>query len=219
MPAGKTCLFLQNFVPEPIVVSPLIPDPSNPVCINLPAFVQDPNVSNQVPTPFFFVLDAPQAASWVLTGVNTGAAFGQVTSSLTASLSPTPVNPTPPAPVTPTNLPSTWNLPDVRRKKPLWVLIAAGVLWLAGCILLIVAGTNRNSQVLRVYAELKGFKSEAQIEAIEDNEQLEPEYAEFKQTGLIVLGSIGIVLLAGIVVAMLFLPGYPLSKYMSFEQC
>jgi hypothetical protein len=139
-----------------------------------------------------------------------------VQSSLVAQNAPTPINPSPPVPIQPSSYPANWQSPDSRNKKPLWVLIAAGALWLIGSILLIVAGTSRNRQVMRVYAELKGFKSEAQTESIEDQEQLEPEYSDFKATGLIAIGSIGIVLLAGLVLGIMFLPGYPLSKYMSY---
>lgn len=80
-------------------------------------------------------------------------------------------------------------------------------------------GVVRNNQVLRVYGDLKGAKDDESRELIAEDEGLEAEYSDFRGTYLIVIGAIGIAIVIGLVVGALFLPGYPLSKYMNYEGC
>jgi hypothetical protein len=84
---------------------------------------------------------------------------------------------------------------------------------------LIVIGIVRNNQVMRVYGDLKGAKDDESRELIAEDEGLEAEYSDFRGTYLIVIGAIGMAIVIGLVVGALFLPGYPLSKYMSYEGC
>ncbi len=99
------------------------------------------------------------------------------------------------------------------------MLIAAAVLLLVSFVLMIVTGVVKNSQVMRVYADLKGATDDDAREIIASDEALEAEYSDQKNIAAIVVGSLGIALVIGLVVGTLFLPGYPLSKYMSYEGC
>lgn len=99
------------------------------------------------------------------------------------------------------------------------MLIVAGALWLVFGIMLIVVGAQRNKQVWRLYAQAKGAKTELQQEMLGEQDALEPEYKDKYWSGLIAAGVLVILVLIGLVVGFLFLPGYPLSKYMSYSQC
>lgn len=75
----------------------------------------------------------------------------------------------------------------------------------------------RNKQVLRVYSDLKGAKDEEAQDIIANDEGLTEEYSKFKSTGLIVAGVFLILIVIGLTVGILFLPGYPLGKYISYS--
>jgi hypothetical protein len=154
-----------------------------------------------------------------LSGQNSQLSFGNVTTSKTFPTQPIVVTPTP-TPVTPAlALPSQWNPPDIRKDKPVWVLIVAGALLLLVGATLIAVGVMKNKQVMRVYADVKNVTDEQDKELLADDDTLTPEYSPFRATGLIVAGSLVIAVVIGLVVGALFLPGYPLSKYMSYAKC
>lgn len=71
----------------------------------------------------------------------------------------------------------------------------------------------------RLYAQTKGAKTELQQEMLGEQDALEPEYKGMYWSGMIAAGVIAILVLIGLVVAFMFLPGYPLSKYMSYSKC
>jgi hypothetical protein len=121
--------------------------------------------------------------------------------------------------VQPKLLPSGWQYADIRKNKPVWMLILGGGLVVVMGILLIVAGAQKNKQVFRLYAELKGAKSDRELEVLDEDDSLEEEYSKFRSTGLIVVGVIIILIVIALTVAMMFLPGFPLSKYLSYSQC
>jgi len=99
------------------------------------------------------------------------------------------------------------------------VLIAAGALFLIVAILLIVIGATKNKQTMRLFAQIKNATDDESKELLEEDDALTPEYAPFRATGMIVAGSILIAVIIGLTVGALFLPGYPLSKYMSYAKC
>jgi hypothetical protein len=52
-----------------------------------------------------------------------------------------------------------------------------------------------------------------------EDDALAEEYGEYRSTGAIVAGVILLLIVIGLTIAILFLPGYPLSKYMSYAEC
>jgi len=90
-------------------------------------------------------------------------------------------------------VPTTWNPVDARGQKPVWVLYVVSALWAAIGILLIVMGS------------IGLAKKRAETRA--------------RDIGLVAGGAAVMLLLGGILLAMMFLPGYPLSKYKSYKQC
>lgn len=149
-------------------------------------------------------------------GVSDSKPYGQAITSPKMPAQPISITPTAPPIVAPSDMGAGWQFPDIRKKKPIWVLILGGVFLLAGAIMLIVVGAMRNQQVMRIYGELKGAKDEESMQLLAEDEGLTEEYQKFKANGLIAGGVVLILVIAGLVVAMMFLPGFPLSKYMSY---
>jgi hypothetical protein len=143
--------------------------------------------------------------------------YGTVTTQTTVPTTPVVVSTALQPVVQPSQLPADWVFPDIRKEKPVWVLIVAGALFFATGILLIVAGVMRNKQVLRVYSDLKGAKDEEAQDLIANDEGLTEEYSKFRSTGLIVAGVFLILIVIGLAVGIMFLPGYPLGKYISYS--
>jgi hypothetical protein len=54
--------------------------------------------------------------------------------------------------VNPSDIPTDWLYPDIRKKKPIWLLaVGAGILLIAA-IMMIIVGAQKNSMVGDVYA-------------------------------------------------------------------
>lgn len=209
-------LFVQNFVANSVFAF----TGDNLYCFSIPGFTQQTvNGQTSSPAQYFVTVPTTQPTTFFFQDSVTGQPYGQVTTSQTAPSAPYSVTDSPPVIVPPTNTPSKWILPDMRSEKPLWLLIAAGALWLLASVLCIAVGARRNEMVYRVYAKEKGATEDDQVDALLEEPQLKAEYAPFLGGGAIALGTVGLLVLAGLVVGFMFLPGFPLSKYMSYGQC
>jgi hypothetical protein len=168
---------------------------------------------------YSIAINSAQPTTFALYGANTGLSYQSVTSQAQLPTKPTIVAQNVTPSVNPNDLPAGWQYPDIRKKKPIWLLaVGAGILAIAA-IIMIVVGARKNSLVRDIYATLKGSKDDRDKEILVEDESLKEEYDKFNSTGLIVAGSFLLVIIVGLTIAIMFLPGYPLSKYLSYSQC
>lgn len=90
---------------------------------------------------------------------------------------------------------STSTSAEPREKKPIWVFVVVALLIIAIGVLLIVLGAIAKQTT----EDLETFQS--------------------RKKGLLISGSIILVVITGLIFAFLGMPGYPLSKYIGYDQC